>query len=129
MTNTNVKSPWPGPAGLIPVTSGRADDAKNLGLMNWIGMEPNEEFKAIMATGAKTGRIIKPFLDHEKILCEIRVEEEAGAIAVGIDIDHISSSWQNSLWHPASYGSAGDQEGTRWIWYRDLCGLLYGYRL
>ena len=27
MTNTNVKSPWPGPAGLIPVTSGRADDA------------------------------------------------------------------------------------------------------
>ena len=22
-----IKSPWPGPAGLIPVTSGRADDA------------------------------------------------------------------------------------------------------
>ena len=40
MTNTNVKSPWPGPAGLIPVTSGRADDAKNLGLMNWIGIPP-----------------------------------------------------------------------------------------
>lgn len=156
MTNTNVKSPWPGPAGLIPVTSGRADDAnlinrayldrlmlemrvidsvepdlrttilgstftspimmpafshlnkvgengrmpmqeyadaaKNLGLMNWIGMEPNEEFEAIMATGAKTGRIIKPFLDHEKILCEIRVAEEAGAIAVGIDIDHIAGA-------------------------------------
>ena len=40
MTNTNVKSPWPGPAGLIPVTSGRADAAKNLGLMNWIGIPP-----------------------------------------------------------------------------------------
>ena len=25
--NDNVQSPWPGPAGLIPVTSGRADDA------------------------------------------------------------------------------------------------------
>ena len=25
--NDNVKSPWPGPAGMIPVTSGRADDA------------------------------------------------------------------------------------------------------
>ena len=156
MTNTNVKSPWPGPAGLIPVTSGRADDAnlinrayldrlmlemrvidsvepdlrttilgstftspimmpafshlnkvgengrmpmqeyadaaKNLGLMNWIGMEPNEAFETIMATGAKTGRIIKPFLDHEKILCEIRVAEEAGAIAVGIDIAHIGGA-------------------------------------
>ena len=25
--NDNVKSPWPGPAGMIPVTSGKADDA------------------------------------------------------------------------------------------------------
>ena len=25
--NDNVKSPWPGPVGMIPVTSGKADDA------------------------------------------------------------------------------------------------------
>ena len=25
--SNEVKSPWPGPKGLIPVTSGRADDA------------------------------------------------------------------------------------------------------
>lgn len=26
MSENNAKSPWPGPAGLIPVTSGKAED-------------------------------------------------------------------------------------------------------
>lgn len=148
-----VKSPWPGPAGMIPVTSGKAEDAnvinrnyldrilvemrvmdavepslkttifgkeypspimfpafshlnkvakdgrlpmqekaaaaKELGIINWIGMEPNDEFKEIAAVGADTVRIIKPFADHNTILDEIKVAEEAGAVAVGIDIDHV----------------------------------------
>ena len=148
-----MKSPWPGPAGLIPVTSGKADDAniynrryldsihvemrvidsvepdlttkifgktfsspimtpafshlnlvgkngrlpmneyaeaaKQLQLLNWVGMEPDETFASIAAVGASTIRIIKPFADHARILHEMAFAEEHGAVAVGIDIDHI----------------------------------------
>lgn len=148
------KSPWPGPDGLIPVTSGRADDAnvhnrnyldnilvemrvvdsvlpdlqteifgetfsspimmpafshlkivgesgrdpmveyaeaaRQLNVVNWVGMEPDGEYGAIAAAGARTVRIIKPFADHDMILEQIRYAEEHGAIAVGVDIDHIA---------------------------------------
>ncbi|WP_311562794.1 alpha-hydroxy-acid oxidizing protein [Prevotella histicola] len=151
--NDNVQSPWPGPAGLIPVTSGRADDAnvfnrsyldaihvemrvidavepslkttifgeefaspimmpafshlnkvgkdgrkpmqeyaraaKELNTLNWVGMEPDEEYAEITAEGARTVRIIKPFADHSIILNQIRFAIEQGAIAVGVDIDHV----------------------------------------
>lgn len=147
-------NPWPGPAGLIPVTSGRADDAnminrqyldslmvemrvidsveprldtkifghtfcspimmpafshlnkvgkdgrkpmieyakaaKELNLLNWVGMEPDEEYATIAAVGVPTIRIIKPFADHELILSQIAFAEKHGAIAVGIDVDHIA---------------------------------------
>ncbi len=62
--------------------------AKNMNLVNWVGMESNEEFQKILDTGAKTIRIIKPFADHKMILDQIRYSEEHGAFAVGIDIDH-----------------------------------------
>lgn len=148
------KEVWPGPAGLIPVTSGRADDAnlinrsyldsllvetrmigsvlpnlsttifgqefatpimmpafshlnkvgeggrmpmeeyaeaaKQLGALNWVGMEPDDVFSDIAAVGAPTVRIIKPFANHDLILSQIASAEEAGAVAVGIDIDHIA---------------------------------------
>lgn len=150
----NMKSPWPGPEGLIPVTSGRADDAniinrhyldsllvemrvidsiepvittkifgrefnspimmpafshlnkvgkdnrkpmeeyalaaKQLGLLNWVGMEPDNEFADIMETGVPTVRIIKPFANHDTIREQIAFAESQGAFAVGIDIDHIA---------------------------------------
>ena len=151
--NDNVQSPWPGPAGLIPVTSGRADDAnvfnrsyldaihvemrvidavepslkttifgeefaspimmpafshlnkvgkdgrkpmqeyaraaKELNTLNWVGMEPDEEYAEIAVEEARTVRIIKPFADHSIILNQIRFAIERGAIAVGVDIDHV----------------------------------------
>lgn len=151
--DNNIKSPWPGPAGMIPVTSGRADDAnvynrsyldsihvemrvidavepslktiifgeefdspimmpafshlnkvlkngkkpmleyakaaRDLHTVNWVGMEPDEEYAEIAAEGARTVRIIKPFADHEMILDQIRFAIEHGAIAVGVDIDHV----------------------------------------
>ncbi|ATO52696.1 FMN-dependent dehydrogenase [Lactobacillus amylovorus DSM 20531] len=148
-------SPWPGPKGMIPVTSGKADDAnvhnrvfldnilvkmrvidsvepdltttilgrkyasplmpaavshlnkvlsdktrkpmqekavaaRNMDLLNWIGMETNEEYGEIVSQGGDTIRIIKPFADHHKILDEIKFAEDHGAVAVGIDIDHIA---------------------------------------
>ena len=151
--DNNIKSPWPGPAGMIPVTSGRADDAnvynrsyldsihvemrvidavepslktiifgeefdspimmpafshlnkvlkngkkpmleyakaaRDLHTVNWVGMEPDEEYAEIAAEGARTVRIIKPFADHGMILEQIRFAIEHGAIAVGVDIDHV----------------------------------------
>ncbi len=151
--SAEVKSPWPGPKGLIPVTSGRAEDAnvynrqyldsihmemrvidaveptltkvilseefaspimmpafshlnkvgkhgikpmveyakaaKQLNVLNWVGMEPDDEFLEIVKVGAKTVRIIKPFADKQMILDQIKFAQENGAFAVGIDIDHV----------------------------------------
>lgn len=148
-------NPWPGPEGLIPVTSGKADDAnvinrryldsllvemrvidsvkpclttrifgrefsspimmpafshlnkvgkngrkpmeeyalaaKKLGLLNWVGMEPDEEYAGIAAVDTPTVRIIKPFADHDIILEQIDFAVKHGAIAVGVDIDHIAN--------------------------------------
>lgn len=149
-----VKSPWPGPKGMIPVTSGRADDAnvhnrayldnilvemrlldsvepdltteifgkkyaspltlaavshlnkvlpdkthkpmqekaraaKNTNTLNWIGMESNEEYAEIVKEGGDTVRIVKPYADHDKIMGELKQAEELGAVAVGMDIDHV----------------------------------------
>ena len=111
-----IKSPWPGPEGLIPVTSGRADDANIINRryldsmmveMRVIGsVEPNLEteifgrkfsspimmpaFSHLNKVGAPTVRIIKPFADHDLILEQIAFAEARGAFAVGIDIDHIA---------------------------------------
>lgn len=155
LESKETTSPWPGPQGMIPVTSGNADDAnvhnrhyldrllvemrvidavepdltttifgkkyasplmpaalshlnkvlddknrkpmqekaiaaRELNLLNWIGMETNEEYSEIVAEGGDTIRIIKPFADHQKIMGEIKFAEDHGAVAVGIDIDHIA---------------------------------------
>ena len=63
--------------------------AKELNILNWVGMEPDDLMGEILAVGAKTVRIIKPFADHQTILDQIRFAEENGAFAVGIDIDHV----------------------------------------
>ncbi|MCR5794793.1 MAG: alpha-hydroxy-acid oxidizing protein [Solobacterium sp.] len=63
--------------------------AKEMGLVNWVGMEPDEEYAAIAAQGAETVRIIKPFKDHDEILKQIAFAKEHGALAVGVDIDHV----------------------------------------
>ncbi|EEJ71953.1 FMN-dependent dehydrogenase [Lactobacillus ultunensis] len=152
-----VKSPWPGPKGMIPVTDGKADDAnvhnrayldsilvemrlidsvkpdltteifgrkyaspltlaavshlnkvlddktrkpmqekaraaKNMNVLNWIGMESNEEYTEIVKEGGDTVRIVKPFADHDKIIGELQLAEKLGAVAVGMDIDHVAGS-------------------------------------
>ncbi len=63
--------------------------AKEMNLVNWVGMEPNEEFKSIADIGADTVRISKPFADKGRIRDEILFAKECGAIAVGVDIDHV----------------------------------------
>lgn len=66
-----------------------AKAAAEVGAVHWIGMGSNEEFAAVMETGAQTIRIVKPYADEEKIYNMLSYAEELGALAVGMDIDHM----------------------------------------
>ena len=66
-----------------------ASAARELGMLNWVGMCENEEFGEILDVGVPTVRIIKPYADKNKIFDQIAYAEEHGAFAVGMDIDHI----------------------------------------
>ena len=73
------------PSGMVQYGQG----AKLAGAVHWIGMGSDEEFESVVATGAPTIRIIKPYADEEKIYEQIRCAEKNGALAVGMDIDHM----------------------------------------
>lgn len=60
-----------------------------LGAMNWVGMGENEAIGPVMDACNGTVRIIKPYADRDKIFAQIDFAKEHGAIAVGIDTDHI----------------------------------------
>ena len=57
-------------------------------VLHWVGMIENDEFDTVMASGARTIRIVKPYADEEKVLSQLRHAKEKGAFAVGVDIDH-----------------------------------------
>ena len=65
-----------------------AQAAKNLGIVNWVGMESDTDYAKIAEVGAETIRIIKPFADHEKIREQMAFAVKHQTLAVGIDIDH-----------------------------------------
>lgn len=58
----------------------------------WIGMGDEAELESIIATGAKTIKIIKPHADNDIIYRKIEHAEKCGALAVGMDIDHAFNS-------------------------------------
>lgn len=63
--------------------------AAEVNAVHWIGMGSNEEFAGVIETGARTIRIVKPYADEEKIFNMLSFAEELGALAVGMDIDHM----------------------------------------
>ena len=63
--------------------------AKECNILNFCGMMENEMFEKIVATGAKTVRIVKPYADKGKVRDQFAFAEEAGAFGIGMDIDHI----------------------------------------
>ncbi len=65
-----------------------AEGAKLCNTVNWAGMGSIEQFDAICATGAKSIKIIKPYADENEVLSRLEAAEAAGAIAVGMDLDH-----------------------------------------
>ena len=66
-----------------------SEAAKRCNVVNWCGMMENNTFSEILKTGAKTIRIIKPYADRAKVMDQIEFAQDSGAIAVGVDIDHI----------------------------------------
>ena len=65
--------------------------AKMTNALNWVGMGDEAQLEQLMATGAETVKIIKPYRDNERILRKIEHAKGLGALAVGMDIDHAFS--------------------------------------
>lgn len=63
--------------------------ARNMNVLNFVGMMENDMYRQIADTGAKTVRIVKPYADNFKVRDQMRFAEDNGAIAIGMDIDHI----------------------------------------
>ena len=72
------------PGGMAEMARG----AKLAGICNWSGMGSEEELTGILATGAPTIKIVKPYADREHVFRMLKFAEESGALAVGMDIDH-----------------------------------------
>ncbi|MDY4518010.1 MAG: alpha-hydroxy acid oxidase [Candidatus Spyradocola sp.] len=60
--------------------------------VNWVGMGEIEQFDRIAATGARSIKIIKPYADESMVLSRMERAEAAGALAVGMDLDHSFNS-------------------------------------
>ena len=73
------------PNGMVDYAKG----AELAGAIHWYGMGEEPEFEAVMATGASTIRIVKPYADEAKIERQLKHAESLGALAVGMDIDHM----------------------------------------
>lgn len=56
--------------------------------VHWVGMGEYDELEQIIATGAKSIRIIKPLEDNKEIFRKIEHAVKSGCIAVGMDVDH-----------------------------------------
>jgi len=70
--------------GMVEMARG----AMEAGACMWCGMGDEEELEAILATGAKTIKIIKPYKDRDIIYRKMEHAGKNGAIAVGLDVDH-----------------------------------------
>lgn len=73
--------------GMVELAKG----AKEANALYWCGMGEDEELEQILATGARTVKIIKPHADNREVLRKIDHAVSHGAFAVGMDIDHAFS--------------------------------------
>ena len=73
--------------GLVEYSRG----AKEANAVNFVGMMENDGFAQIAGANRNTIRIVKPYADRKKIFSQLAFAQDAGALAVGIDIDHAFS--------------------------------------
>lgn len=66
--------------------------AAQSGAVHWVGMGSESELEDIVATGARTIKIIKPHADNRVVLRKIEHAVKVGCMAVGMDIDHAFNS-------------------------------------
>ena len=69
-----------------------AKGAKEANALHFVGMGEDKELEDIIATGAKTVKIVKPHADNNEVFRKLKHAEANGAFAVGMDIDHAFSS-------------------------------------
>jgi isopentenyl diphosphate isomerase/L-lactate dehydrogenase-like FMN-dependent dehydrogenase len=65
-----------------------ARGARAANAVTWCGMGEDAELEEIVATGARTIKIIKPHADNKEVFRKIEHAERCGVMAVGMDIDH-----------------------------------------
>ncbi|GHV47771.1 hypothetical protein FACS1894204_11530 [Synergistales bacterium] len=76
------------PNGMVETAKGAAA----AGAVMWTGIGSEQELEALIATGAKTVKIIKPYADKDLIFRKIEHAEKCGALAVGMDTDFVFGS-------------------------------------
>jgi isopentenyl diphosphate isomerase/L-lactate dehydrogenase-like FMN-dependent dehydrogenase len=79
------------PGGMVDAAKGAAA----AGAVMWTGIGSEAELEALIATGAKVVKIIKPYADADLIFKKIEHAEKSGAIAVGMDTDYVFGSKNN----------------------------------
>ena len=71
------------PKGMAVLARGVADAEACM----WAGIGQEQELRDVIAAGAPTVKIIKPYRDNGLIFQKLRQAEDAGCFAVGMDID------------------------------------------
>ena len=69
-----------------------ADGAAKAGAVHWVGMGEDEELERVVATGARSIKIIKPHADNKEVFRKIEHAVAQGCFAVGMDTDHAFNS-------------------------------------
>jgi len=91
-----------------------ARGAKGANAAHWVGMGSETELEAVIATGARTVKIIKPHADNDVIYRKMEHARLCGAMAVGMDLDHAFDSngrYDDVLGHPVRPKSLDELRG------------------
>lgn len=91
------------PGGMAEIASG----AKAVNTPFFTGYLQKEEIAELVKIGAKTIRIVKPQRDNQAVLDDIKSDEENGAFAFALDIDHVFSDDGNYCPGNPDYGELG----------------------
>lgn len=88
--------------GMVEIAKGAATS----GTVMWAGIGDEAELKALIGTGAKIIKIIKPYRNKDLIFEKLSQAEKDGAFAVGMDIDFVfGGNIEDSLIRPELMGS------------------------
>jgi len=104
-----------------------ARGAKGANAVHWVGMGSEAELEAVVATGARTVKIIKPHADNDIIFQKLSHARSCGAFAVGMDLDHAFDSngrYDVVLGHPVKSKTFAELKS--FIEYTDLPFIVKG---